>query len=113
MGTTAEATSPAPTQTTISVTPAGEMAYEHFLLSQARDPANGIADQETRRSRDETSTSRAIRALQLQHEAAVLEQAQLVLERVVARTGLPPATIMRSGPTGLKLAARRLAVEPA
>lgn len=113
MGTNAEATSRAPTQKTISVTPAGEMAYERFLMAQASDPAGGIADQEVRRGRDGTATSRAVRALQLHQEAEVLRNAQAVLDRVVARTGLPPATIMRSGPTGLLLAARRLVTEPA
>jgi hypothetical protein len=109
VSTTSEDTGAVPERRTIDVTAAGATIYEQMILSQARAPARGIADMETRRAVGSHPSEREMRAMQLDMEASQIEAAMSVLRRIAARYGLPPATIMRDGASGMRMAARRLA----
>lgn len=109
MSTTTEETGAVPVTRTIDVTDAGAELYEQMILAQVTAPASGIAAMEERRARDAHPSEREIRRLQLQMEAAQIEAAMAVVRKVSARYGLPPATIMREGATGMRLAAMKIA----
>lgn len=93
---------------TIDVTAAGAMAYEQMLLSRVDRPAHGIADMETLRAAGAHPSQRQLRMMQLQAEAEQIEAAMAVLNRAALRYGMPAATILREGASGMRLAARRL-----